>query len=260
MYLGEITRNILVALVDAAPKGLVFEGKATHVINTQWGLDTSVMSEVEEAWEGQSIKEDDHAFSFAAFDEGKLTPGVKARLERVRIVVVKTLGYKDENVSLRDAAVSLSYSSKFTTRFPISLSTDRQVGLVVSRSSCSPPERSCCCCCLVADWPGCFARKGSQRVEEGRERSREDQCRCRWQVCVLHHSLSRHDDILTATLRSLIEFYPHYEQTMRESLRVIIGEEVERRVDIGMAKDGSGIGGKCSLILLLQAISSSLLF
>jgi hypothetical protein len=30
---------------------------------------------------------------------------------------------------------------------------------------------------------------------------------------------------------------------MRESLRVIVGKEVERGVDIGMAKDGSGVGG-----------------
>jgi len=42
---------------------------------------------------------------------------------------------------------------------------------------------------------------------------------------------------------SLIEFYPNYERTLRESLRLLVGEEVERRVDIGMAKDGSGVGG-----------------
>ena len=42
---------------------------------------------------------------------------------------------------------------------------------------------------------------------------------------------------------SLIEFYPNYEMTLRESLRLLVGEEVERKVDIGMAKDGSGVGG-----------------
>lgn len=44
---------------------------------------------------------------------------------------------------------------------------------------------------------------------------------------------------------SLIQFYPNYERSMRESLRLLVGEEVERRVEIGMAKDGSGVGGKC---------------
>jgi hypothetical protein len=43
---------------------------------------------------------------------------------------------------------------------------------------------------------------------------------------------------------SLIEFYPHFEETLRESLRILVGAEVEKRVNIGMAKDGSGVGGK----------------
>lgn len=53
---------------------------------------------------------------------------------------------------------------------------------------------------------------------------------------------------------SLIQFYPHFERTLRESLRVLVGEDVEKRVDIGMAKDGSGVGGMTSSILcpLLQ--------
>ena len=53
---------------------------------------------------------------------------------------------------------------------------------------------------------------------------------------------------------SLIENYPDYEKTLRESLRTLVGEDVEKRVDIGMAKDGSGVGGMSSSILspLLQ--------
>lgn len=31
---------------------------------------------------------------------------------------------------------------------------------------------------------------------------------------------------------------------MRESLRLLVGPEVESRVDIGLAKDGSGVGGR----------------
>lgn len=41
----------------------------------------------------------------------------------------------------------------------------------------------------------------------------------------------------------MIEHYPNYERTLRESLRELVGEEVEKRVDIGLAKDGSGVGG-----------------
>jgi len=52
---------------------------------------------------------------------------------------------------------------------------------------------------------------------------------------------------------SLIQYYPNYGASMRESLRLLVGEEVERRVDIGMAKDGSGVGAAlCALQALKQ--------
>lgn len=108
MYLGEITRNILVALIDAAPKPVLFSGKATPVLNKHYGLDTSVMSEVEGAWEGNDdtdIGKDYGVPAFGTFDADKLSAALRARLERVRVVVAKQLGFKDVEVSLRDAAV-----------------------------------------------------------------------------------------------------------------------------------------------------------
>ena len=42
---------------------------------------------------------------------------------------------------------------------------------------------------------------------------------------------------------SLIQFYPGFEERIRDSLRAIVGPEVEKRVEIGLAKDGSGVGG-----------------
>ena len=43
---------------------------------------------------------------------------------------------------------------------------------------------------------------------------------------------------------SLVEFYPGFEEYMREALRAIdgIGPSGERRIRIGIAKDGSGVG------------------
>lgn len=43
---------------------------------------------------------------------------------------------------------------------------------------------------------------------------------------------------------SLIENYPNFGKKLRASLRVLVGEQVESRVDIGLAKDGSGVGGR----------------
>jgi hexokinase len=116
MYLGEITRNLLVSLIDAAPRGLLFNGKGTSVVNSQWGLDTSVMSDIEVAWEGGSPNtksgptdepNSDVVFSrLGEFDENTLTAGVRKRLERVKNVIVKSLRYSEAEVSLKDAAVS----------------------------------------------------------------------------------------------------------------------------------------------------------
>jgi len=57
---------------------------------------------------------------------------------------------------------------------------------------------------------------------------------------------------------SLIEHYPQYERLLRESLRRLVGKEVESRVVIGLAKDGSGVGAAlCALQALKQNKLSS---
>ena len=43
---------------------------------------------------------------------------------------------------------------------------------------------------------------------------------------------------------SLAEHYPHFETRMRKALRAIVGDEAEKHIEVGMAKDGSGVGGK----------------
>jgi hypothetical protein len=82
---------------------------------------------------------------------------VKAKLERARGVVVKSLGYKDEDVSLRNAAVSSLDSSECIVQFLISLIAGRKVGVVVGRTSCGTAERSGSCSRVVADWSSPFA-------------------------------------------------------------------------------------------------------
>jgi hexokinase len=43
---------------------------------------------------------------------------------------------------------------------------------------------------------------------------------------------------------SVAEFLPFFEERVRVALRDVLGEEGEKRVVIGLAKDGSGVGGK----------------
>lgn len=119
MYLGEITRNILLALIDAAPKPLLFNGRVgSGLLNNHYGLDTAVMSNVELAWEGgqheTEPREDVYGVSnrlaalhLGDFDEAKLNETQKQRLERVKKVILHELGFEQtpEDVSLKDAAI-----------------------------------------------------------------------------------------------------------------------------------------------------------
>ncbi|EIW82474.1 hexokinase [Coniophora puteana RWD-64-598 SS2] len=58
---------------------------------------------------------------------------------------------------------------------------------------------------------------------------------------------------------SLVEFYPNFQKKMRDSIRVLVGSEVESRVEIGMAKDGSGAGAAlCALIAQKMSEGASL--
>ena len=113
MYLGEITRNILISLVDAAPKPLLFNGRASKLLNTHYGLDTAVMSEVEEAWEaGRDAPAPKMNGAAPAgwqsphfTDLDRMSPEDVARLERIRTIIIQRLEMDAEDVSLRDAAI-----------------------------------------------------------------------------------------------------------------------------------------------------------
>jgi hexokinase len=110
MYLGEITRNLLLALVDAAPKSILFDGKATERLNTHYGLDTEMLSLVESAWARDTHppeREEEAALrDFSApLAKERLTPATLQRLERVQKIVQEHLGYAPGEVSLRDAAI-----------------------------------------------------------------------------------------------------------------------------------------------------------
>lgn len=150
MYLGEITRNILLTLIDAAPKPLLFNGTSSATLNGHYGIDTAIMSEVEAAWEAgrpqdptvkavegghdpvaetaapkassaqvNGVSESRH---FADVDNA--SPEDKDRLERIRGVIIQQLNLEPENVSLRDAAI---------VRWAVSLVADRAAKL----SSCA---------------------------------------------------------------------------------------------------------------------------
>lgn len=72
------------------------------------------------------------------------------------------------------------------------------------------------------------------------------------------------DKVIFGLDGSLVEFYPRFEQRVRDALVELLGEDVEKRVSIVMAKDGSGVGGKFfrreELIVDLFELTSSFYF
>jgi hexokinase len=53
MYPGEFTRNVLLALDDAAPKPILFHGKLTERLNRHYVLVTKILSLIESAWRAE---------------------------------------------------------------------------------------------------------------------------------------------------------------------------------------------------------------
>ncbi|KAJ3885862.1 hypothetical protein GG344DRAFT_58496 [Lentinula edodes] len=236
MYLGELTRGVLLALVDAVVRGhtknqsLLFNGISTRVLNEKWALDTSVMSEVEEAWEAVGAMESEGTgegttdelpdwefLSGLDFTTTSTTTKLRTKLERVRQVVVRRLGYEDGEVRLRDAAIV------------------RWVCHLVARRAALLSGVAVAAVLIQTGRAGVLGGgEGEEKEEEGEGKTDEEK-------------------IGVGVDGSLIQHYPHFERTMRESLRSIVGPAVERRVEIGLAKDGSGVGAAlCALQALKQ--------
>jgi len=116
MYLGEIVRSILLALIDATPKPLLFSGHSSPVFNKQYGFDTSIMSAIEEAWIGSDSSQGAfaHPAFTADFKQEDLSPKVVSKLESIRKIIVDQAEVKENFVSLRDAAVSDFYFLLFS--------------------------------------------------------------------------------------------------------------------------------------------------
>ncbi|KAG2345134.1 hexokinase [Suillus weaverae] len=205
MYLGEIARNVILSLIDAAPKPLLFGGRSSAVLNKQWGLDTAVLSEIEEAWECLG--------RFSPPAQGSPEAQKEEKLRRIQGVLAQRLELSLTDISLEDADVV------------------RQV------------------CNLIASRAARMSGTAVAAILVHTERAR----------------LWDHGEQSSAGLKdegkrigvgvdgSLVEFYPNFQTKLRASLRALVGPEVESRVDIGMAKDGSGVGAAlCALVAQRQ--------
>ncbi|KAI5980355.1 hexokinase [Pisolithus marmoratus] len=226
MYLGEIARNVIVSLIDATPTPLLFSGYSSKQLNKQWGVDTAVLSEIEEAWErtGRFAPDDVVSASVNGTEtrtgtsngtDSTRQPSVQLKLERIRDVIIKRMELPPDKVSLEDADVVRNICT--------------HIGWRAARLSS----------CAVA---AVLVQTGRARLSSGEEETKN--------TTPLVDEGKR---IGVGVDGSLVEHYPHFEKKLRASLRVLVGEDVERRVDIGLAKDGSGVGAAlCALVAYRQ--------
>ncbi|KAI9456980.1 hexokinase-domain-containing protein [Lactarius psammicola] len=185
MYLGEITRNILLAL--------------------HYGLDTEMLSLVESAWSGKDGSDaDDDAAAAAALvqDPEKLGPATVQRLKRIQEIVQEHLGYAPGEVSLRDAAL-VRWAAVLVVRRSARLSACAVASVALQMGYVSGLGKDA----RPAEAPAVGGKPYAIGIDG-----------------------------------SLYQHYPGFEERMREALRILLGEEVEKRVEMGLAKDGSGVG------------------
>lgn len=167
MYLGEVTRNVLLHLVDSQ---VLFKGYSSRALNAHYGLDTAIMSALE-------------------------SPSNKSAADMssdIRQVLTKEL---DLSASLIDDADCLAAA---------------RVSEIVGTRGCRLSATAIAATVIqtggdAKDWDS------SKKLVFGLD-------------------------------GSLVEFYPRFEQRVRDALKEILGEEVEKRVEIVLAKDGSGVG------------------
>ncbi|GAA5965888.1 hypothetical protein JCM8115_000734 [Rhodotorula mucilaginosa] len=172
MYLGEVTRNVLLHLVDSQ---VLFKGFSSRALNAHYGLDTAIMSSLEAPFIPNSGIEAD------------------ADLSEIRQVLTRELHL---SASLIDDADCLAAA---------------RVSEIVGTRGC---RLSACAIAATVVQTGGDAKEWPDKDKK----------------------------LIFGLDGSLVEFYPRFEQRVRDALREILGEEVQQRIEIVLAKDGSGVG------------------
>lgn len=61
---------------------------------------------------------------------------------------------------------------------------------------------------------------------------------------VVNHTGNQGKEVDIGVDGSVAEFLPNFQGRVRDALKIVLGEEGEKKVQIGLAKDGSGVGGE----------------
>ena len=228
MFLGEILRVVLVSLAKSPTIPLFQHKKAlsndyhsttfleqASPLFTQWGVDSSILS----------VAEETHSEGLKALRE-KITSDLGVNAPTIEDAqAVKEIAHAIAKRSARLAAVAIGAIVLQTRRLE-----------TVTSSAPAPKSTSAILEDVsklkIADAATATANKLADTAGL---------------------TVSDEDIVDIGVDGSLVEFYPHFEDYIREGLRAIdgIGPAGERRIRIGIAKDGSGVGA--ALIALVAS-------
>lgn len=168
MYQGEVTRNLLLHLID---NSILLKGYSTPALNAHYGFDTALMSQLEM--------------------EEPRTPEFYVRARKL----FADLGFDDDLVTEQDCDIARWACEVVATR--AARLSAIGIAAVIRKT------------------------RAAEKTEE---------------------------DIEVGVDGSMAEFYPHFNERVRIALKAMLGPEIEARIKIGMAKDGSGVGAAlCAL-------------
>ncbi|GAA93445.1 hypothetical protein E5Q_00086 [Mixia osmundae IAM 14324] len=111
---------------------------------------------------------------------------------------------------------------------------------VVERDLGVPPEH-------IKDSDLVLIRRASELV--GTRGARLSACALAATILQTHRQAASAGKIHIGVDGSLAEFYPRFEERMRRALVELLGDDVEQRIVIGLAKDGSGVGAALTALV-----------
>jgi len=228
MFLGEILRIVLVTMMNDPKASLFRDDNSSHndyrstttvdetsPLHTQWAIDSSILS----------IAEADNS----------------AGLRALRQEIEKSLGVSAASIEDAQAVKEISHAiAKRAARL-----AGVAIGAIVLETGRLNPDAS--------SNPG--PKSAAAIVEDVKALNLAAAASATANKLADAAGLAVNEDEIVdiGVDGSLVEFYPGFEDEMREALRAIsgIGATGERRIRIGIAKDGSGVGA--ALIALVAA-------
>ncbi|KAG9069764.1 glucokinase [Linnemannia hyalina] len=211
MYLGEITRNILLHLIDHR---LLFDGTSSQKLNTHWSFETKFMSQIESDTSATLIP-------IAQILEQELGIYLNTQVDREIVkAVCELVGRRAARLSaMATAAVvrrGLSVEGHFAGYgYPLKLSEgDHVIGTAAG------------------------VNKNETAAEEIHEKTDS----------VAEHG-GNLQQIHVGIDGSVFEHYPHFEERMVEGLTELLGSRAKDIVALGISKDGSGVGAALAALI-----------